>query len=47
MSRLVVVVTFMSHPHTPIQDSSTQGIIEWKRLANQTIIIFVGKHDYE
>ncbi len=44
-SILVVVATFMNHPCTPIQDSSTQQIIQWKRLVNQTIIIFVGKHD--
>jgi hypothetical protein len=40
-SRLVVVATFMSHPRTPIQDSSTQRIIQWKRLANQTIKLFL------
>jgi hypothetical protein len=46
-SRLVIVANFMNHLCTPIQDSSTQWIIQWKRLANQTIIIFVGQHDYE
>jgi hypothetical protein len=46
-SRLIVVATSMNHFQPPIKDLSTHQVSRRKRPIIQTIITFVGEHNYE
>ncbi len=46
-SKLIVVVVSMNRCHPPIEDSSSHRITQKKKPIVQTIIVFVGEHNYE